>query len=140
MGDRFYGTADLIGWCQELPTAPEGQPEGLQRHGQDDNGCLRQRLDLLSGGRRTDRQAGTDAYFGGYGKPANHQENRRDLRLAENQTGKHRCVGVVRQRAGGTATAVIPGEAAAPAFVRRKVARARRRLRPSSGARSRAAA
>jgi hypothetical protein len=30
---------------------------------------------------------------------------------------------VVRQRAGGTSTAVIPGEAAAPAFVRRKVAR-----------------
>src|SRR3954463_15807943 len=57
------------------------------------------------------------AYFGGYGKPANHQENRRDLRLAENRTGKRQCVVVVRQRAGGTATAVIPGEAGRPALV-----------------------
>ena len=75
-----------------------------------------------SGGAGTECETDT-AYFGGYGKPANHQENRRDLRLAENRTGKRQCVVVVRQRDGGTATAVIPGEAAAPAFVRRKVER-----------------
>jgi hypothetical protein len=28
------------------------------------------------------------AYFGGYVKPANEAQNRRDRRLAENQTGK----------------------------------------------------
>ena len=76
----------------------------------------------LLGGEGTECETDT-AYFGGYGKPANHQENRRDLRLAENRTGKRQCIVVVRQRAGGTATAVIPGEAAAPAFVRRKVER-----------------
>jgi hypothetical protein len=62
------------------------------------------------------------AYFGGYGKPANHRENRRDLRLAENRNGKRRCVAIVRQRGGGTVTAVVASEADAPAFVRRKVA------------------
>jgi transposase-like protein len=76
----------------------------------------------LLGGEGTECETDT-AYFGGYGKPANHQENRRDLRLAENRTGRRQCVVVVRQRDGGTSTAVIPGEAAAPAFVRRKVAR-----------------
>ena len=76
----------------------------------------------LLGGEGTECETDT-AYFGGYGKPANHQENRRDLRLAENRTGKRQCVVVVRQRDGGTSMAVIPGEAAAPAFVRRKVAR-----------------
>ena len=76
----------------------------------------------LLGGEGTECETDT-AYFGGYGKPANHQENRRDLRLAENRTGKRQCVVVVRQRAGGTATAVIASEATAPAFVRRKVER-----------------
>ena len=41
----------------------------------------------LLGGEGTECETDT-AYFGGYGKPANHQENRRDLRLAENRTGK----------------------------------------------------
>src|SRR5277367_5391247 len=36
------------------------------------------------------------AYFGGYVKPANHKENRRDRRLAQNQTGKRRVVVVCR--------------------------------------------
>ena len=36
------------------------------------------------------------AYFGGYVKPANRKENRRDRRLAENQTGKRRCIIVMR--------------------------------------------
>jgi hypothetical protein len=31
MGDRFYGTADLIGWCQELSAAPERQPHRPRR-------------------------------------------------------------------------------------------------------------
>ena len=31
-------------------------------------------------------------YFGGYIKPANHKENRRDRRLAKNQNGKRQVV------------------------------------------------
>jgi transposase-like protein len=36
------------------------------------------------------------AYFGGYVKPANHVENRRDRRLGVNQTGKRQVVVVIR--------------------------------------------
>ena len=40
------------------------------------------------------------AYFGGYVKPANNKENRRDRRLAKNQNGKRQCVVVIRERGG----------------------------------------
>ena len=40
------------------------------------------------------------AYFGGHVKPANWKENRKDRRLAENQTGKRRVVVVMRERGG----------------------------------------
>jgi len=43
-------------------------------------------------------------YFGGYIKPANHKENRRDRRLSRNQNGKRQCVVVIRERDG----AVLP--------------------------------
>ena len=39
-------------------------------------------------------------YFGGYVKPANHRENRRDRRLVRNQTGKRKVVVVIRERDG----------------------------------------
>jgi transposase-like protein len=85
--------------------------------------CLEAEQALQSlGGRETEGETDT-AYFGGYQKPTNHQHNRRDLRLAENQNGKRQCVVVVRQRGGRTSTAVIPSEAEAPAFIRRKVQR-----------------
>ena len=42
-------------------------------------------------------------YFGGYIKPANHKENRRDRRFAKNQNGKRQVVVVVRERGGRTA-------------------------------------
>ena len=38
------------------------------------------------------------AYFGGYQKPANHKENRRDRRLAVNQNGKRKSVIIIRER------------------------------------------
>jgi transposase-like protein len=41
-------------------------------------------------------------YFGGYVKPANRRENRRDRRLAVNQSGKRRVVVVIRERNGRT--------------------------------------
>jgi len=50
------------------------------------------------------------AYFGGYVKPANHVENRRDLRLAVNQNGKRRVVVVTRERDGRTLSHVFKSE------------------------------
>jgi transposase-like protein len=52
------------------------------------------------------------AYFGGYVKPSNYKENRRDRRLAINQTGKRRVVIVARERGGKTVTHVVKSEAA----------------------------
>jgi hypothetical protein len=40
------------------------------------------------------------AVFGGYVKPANYKENRRDRRLVRNQSGKRRCVVIMRERNG----------------------------------------
>ena len=40
------------------------------------------------------------AFFGGYVKPANYAENRRDRRLAVNQSGKRRVVVVARDKNG----------------------------------------
>jgi transposase-like protein len=45
------------------------------------------------------------AYFGGYVKPANRVENRRDRRLRQNQSGKRKTVVVIRERDGKT----LPG-------------------------------
>jgi transposase-like protein len=50
------------------------------------------------------------AYFGGYVKPANHKENRRDRRKAENQSGKRRVVVVMRERGGRTYPFVVKAE------------------------------
>jgi transposase-like protein len=50
------------------------------------------------------------AYFGGYVKPRNYKENRRDRRLAQNQTGKRRVVVVMRERGGNAATHVFKAE------------------------------
>lgn len=62
------------------------------------------------------------AYVGGYVKPANHKENRRDRRLAQNQTGKRRVVVVARERKGRTVTTVTKSEADGVAFVKAVVA------------------
>ena len=61
-------------------------------------------------------------YFGGYIKPANHKENRRDRRLLKNQNGKRQCVVVIRQRDGQTLPAAFPSEGAAMTFIRNHVA------------------
>ena len=63
------------------------------------------------------------AYFGGYVKPANHRENRRDRRLAVNQNGKRQCVVIVRERHGRSLPAVFRTEAEALNFIRSRVAR-----------------
>src|SRR6266550_2175733 len=47
-------------------------------------------------------------YFGGYVKPANEKERRRDRRLAANQTEKRKVVVVIRERGGNSVPAVHP--------------------------------
>jgi hypothetical protein len=61
-------------------------------------------------------------YFGGYIKPANHRENRRDRRLARNQNGKRKAVVIVRERNGDSLPAVFKSEAQAIAFIKSHVA------------------
>jgi ISXO2-like transposase domain len=50
------------------------------------------------------------AYFGGYVKPSNHKENRRDRRLAVNQTGKRQVVVIAREKNGKTLPFVFKAE------------------------------
>lgn len=51
------------------------------------------------------------AYFGGYVKPENRKADRKDRRLSINQSGKRRCVVVMRERAGKTLPFVFDAEA-----------------------------
>ncbi len=72
------------------------------------------------------RKAEVDGgYFGGYVKPANLRENRRDRRLRQNQSGKRRVVVVIRERGanGKTLPGVFESEVAALNFIRRQVPR-----------------
>jgi transposase-like protein len=62
-------------------------------------------------------------YFGGYVKPANYKENRKDRRLAKNQTGKRQVVVIVRERGGNSVPAVFKTEAEAVSFISRRVAK-----------------
>ncbi|WP_109152420.1 IS1595 family transposase [Azospirillum sp. TSO5] len=62
-------------------------------------------------------------YVGGYVKPANHKKNRRDRRLAENQSGKRRVVVAIRERDGRTVTNVFQNEADATDFIKARVAK-----------------
>ena len=62
------------------------------------------------------------AFFGGYIKPANYKENRRDRRLTKNQNGKRRCVVIMRERNGRTLPFVFKSEDAGVAAVRQHVA------------------
>ena len=61
------------------------------------------------------------AYFGGYVKPANHKENRRDRRLSVNQNGKRNVVVIMRERNGRTLPFVFKSEDAAVPTIQRHV-------------------
>lgn len=61
------------------------------------------------------------AYFGGYVKPANFREDRVDRRLKKNQSGKRKCVVIVRERNGKSLPNVFLTEAAATSWIKRKV-------------------
>ena len=62
-------------------------------------------------------------YFGGYIKPANHKENRRDRRLAKNQNGKRQVVVVMRERGGSIVPAVFSTEGASASWIASRVAK-----------------
>jgi transposase-like protein len=62
-------------------------------------------------------------YFGGYVKPANLKENRRDRRLGRNQSGKRKVVVIVRERNGNGVPAVFKSEAQAYKFIAARVAK-----------------
>ena len=62
------------------------------------------------------------AYFGGYVKPANHRENRRDRRRVVNQNGKRKVVVVIRQRDGMVLPSAFKTEASALSYIRSHVA------------------
>jgi len=54
-------------------------------------------------------------YFGGYVKPANIRENRRDRRYARNQNGKRKVAIIVRERGGNSVPAVFKSKLSAHA-------------------------
>lgn len=62
------------------------------------------------------------AYFGGYVRPRNEKENRRDRRLVTNQTGKRRVVVVMRERGGRTLPFVFKSEAASVPVISQRIA------------------
>jgi transposase-like protein len=62
-------------------------------------------------------------YFGGYVKPANRVENRRDRRIRQYQSGKRKVVVVIRERDGKTLPGVFASEVAALNFVRTRIAK-----------------
>jgi len=62
------------------------------------------------------------AFFGGYVKPANHKENRRDRRLWKNQSVKRQCVVVMRERNGRSLPYVCRSEELAVARIADRVA------------------
>ncbi len=61
------------------------------------------------------------AYFGGYVKPSNWVENRRDRRKAENQTGKRQVVVIARERGGRTLPFVVKHEHLAVPILEKRI-------------------
>jgi len=61
------------------------------------------------------------AVFGGYVKPANRRENRKDRRLKRNQSGKRMFVVIIRERGGESLPAVFKHESQAVKWIKRKV-------------------
>ncbi|MGK2740825.1 IS1595 family transposase [Tepidicaulis sp. LMO-SS28] len=61
------------------------------------------------------------AYFGGYVKPENRKEDRKDRRLKQHQTGKRRVVVIVRERGGKSYPEVFRSEDQAVSMIRNRV-------------------
>ncbi len=61
------------------------------------------------------------AYFGGYVKPENRKEDRKDRRLKENRTGKRKVVVIMRERGGKSFPFVCTGEDESVPTIRERV-------------------
>jgi transposase-like protein len=61
------------------------------------------------------------AYFGGYSKPENRVEERKDRRLKANLTGKRQCVVIMRERNGRSLPFIVRSEGDACPIVRDRV-------------------
>lgn len=61
------------------------------------------------------------AYVGGYIKPSNHNQNRRDRRLVKIQNSKRRVVVIVRKRGGRALPPVFKSEGQATAWIKSRV-------------------
>ncbi|WP_067737844.1 IS1595 family transposase [Novosphingobium naphthalenivorans] len=73
---------------------------------------LREAMALEDAGQTLAGEVEVDgAYFGGHVRPANEKENRRDRRLAINQSGKRQVVVVGRERGGESMVTVAKSEA-----------------------------
>lgn len=62
-------------------------------------------------------------YFGGYVKPANLREERKDRRLWKNMSGKRQAVVIVRERNGNSVPAVFKTEGAALSWIKSRIER-----------------
>ncbi|RVQ67027.1 IS1595 family transposase [Croceicoccus ponticola] len=60
-------------------------------------------------------------YFGGYVKPENKKEDRKDRRLSFNRSGKRQCVVIMREREGRSLPFVVANEGDAVPYVRDRV-------------------
>ena len=82
--------------------------------------------EALSGSSKEEQLTGeieVDGMFcGGYVKPANYRENRRDRRLKHNQSGKREVVVAMRQRGGKTLTHVFKTEDASVSMLHTRIA------------------
>jgi transposase-like protein len=84
---------------------------------------LREAMAAETNGQQASGQVEIDGgYFGGYVKPANQKENRRDRRLVRNQNGKRKVVIVMRERNGKTLSFVSSTEDAAVPMIKDRVA------------------
>jgi hypothetical protein len=61
------------------------------------------------------------AYFGGYVRPANFKEHRRDRRLAANQSGKRQSVVIIRERNGNSLPMAFKSESAALSWIKSRI-------------------
>jgi transposase-like protein len=80
---------------------------------------LREAMAREQVGRQLDGVVEIDgAYFGGYAKPENRKEDRKDRRLLANQTGKRQCVVIMREQNGKSLPFVVRSEGDAVPYVR----------------------
>ncbi len=80
---------------------------------------LREAMAREQAGRQLDGIVEIDgAYFGGYAKPENRKEDRRDRRLKANLTGKRQCVVIMRERGGRSLPFIVANEGDAVPYVR----------------------